>query len=388
MPTKLLYYENPYISSFQASVTECVPEGKNFAIQLDVTAFFPNAGGQPCDFGKIAEANVVDVMQKGEKIIHLTDKCCGVGETVNCEIDWGRRFFFMQHHTAEHIMSGLAHRLYGLSNVGFHMNCEMVTIDYDKELSIAQMEELELQINKIIFKNLPVSPYFPTDNELKSLEYRSKKELSENIRIVKIADVDVCACCALHLQSTGEAGLVKLLNLQRYKKGSRLNLICGEAALYDYRQKDKSIASISQLFSVKQTEVVGAVEKLVKRSEEDKLYASKLRGELFKLRSKDYKTEDETACIFENDLTSDELKQFALVLSDCRKGINAVFSGNDNDGYKYAISCAKYDMRPMSKELNEKLNGRGGGNAVLIQGELNSCRQKIEAYFENLNETT
>lgn len=111
------------------------------------------------------------------------------------EIDWARRFGFMQHHTGEHIVSGILHRLYGLDNVGFHMGHDAVTIDLNGELNAEQLRKAELLANESIYADLPVEVSYPSPTELETLPYRSKKELSGRVRIVTIPGSDICACC-------------------------------------------------------------------------------------------------------------------------------------------------------------------------------------------------
>ena len=128
-----LYEKDAYISEFTATVTACVPLGNDFKIVLDKTAFFPEGGGQAGDKGTIADVTVFDTQIENDVIYHFATQPITVGNTVECKIDFDRRFNFMQNHTGEHVVSGIAHKLFGVNNVGFHLGEEFVTIDFDKE---------------------------------------------------------------------------------------------------------------------------------------------------------------------------------------------------------------------------------------------------------------
>ena len=240
LPTKRIFDEDAYITEFEATVLSCTECEKGFEIILDQTAFFPEGGGQYPDKGTLNRTEITDVQEDKEGVIrHFSEKGIPAGEKVYGKIDWEQRFDFMQQHSGEHIFSGLAHKKFGATNVGFHLGYDETTIDLDVPLSEKDVLELELLANKAVYKNLPIEISYPSEEELEVLPYRSKKKLSGKIRIVTFPGYDICACCGTHVKQTGEIGIIKLTAFQNYKGGTRLFMLCGKRAFKDYQNKNK-----------------------------------------------------------------------------------------------------------------------------------------------------
>ena len=174
--TKRLYYEDVYIKEFRGTVTECRKTDKGYRILLDQSAFYPEGGGQPCDLGTLNDIRVTDVQEEEGELIHYTEEPLEAGTEVEGKIDWERRFDLMQQHSGEHMVSGLIHEAYGYNNVGFHMGSDVITIDFSGVLTWEQLEEIEEKVNRKIWENSPVRIFYPSEEELKTLPYRSKKE--------------------------------------------------------------------------------------------------------------------------------------------------------------------------------------------------------------------
>ncbi len=381
MPVKKLFEENPYRAEFSATVRACVPQGDHFAIELDATCFYPEGGGQPADTGTLGAAHVLEVHQKGEAVVHTTDAPLAVGETLVGKIDWPRRFSLMQHHTGEHIVSGIVHRLFKLDNVGFHMGSAMVTVDFSGALSAEQLAAVELEANRMVFADIPVQVDYPDAQALSALDYRSKKVLSGEVRIVTVPGADRCACCGTHVAKTGEIGLIKLLSPQRYKGGTRIGLLCGERALADYRQKDGSVEDISHLLSAKPIEVAERVRRILDENSALKAELTEARERLFTLRLETVDKGEGFVALFEDKLSSNELRRFGLRLTEHRPGPCLLLCGDDENGYRYALGTADGDARILSKALHQALGGKGGGNAQLAQGALSASRRHILDYI-------
>ena len=249
--TEKLYYQDSHLFTFEAAVLDCRKEKKGYSVVLDRTAFFPEGGGQLADTGVLGGVRVLDVHERGGEICHCTDAPLEIGAHVEGIVDAGQRLRRMQNHSGEHILSGLVHNAYGFNNVGFHMGAECMIIDFSGELTWEQLTELETRANEVVRQNIPLHIWFPDANELQSLEYRSKLELTENVRIVEIPGVDRCACCAPHVERTGEVGIVKILDSQRHRGGVRVSVVCGLDALEDYRARQESVTEISRALSAK-----------------------------------------------------------------------------------------------------------------------------------------
>ena len=266
--TDKLYYESSHRKDFEAQVISCEPEGEGYKVVLDKTVFFPEGGGQYADTGILGGVHVLDAQEKDGIIYHYTDGALTPGEIVKGEIDWEKRFESMQQHSGEHIISGIVHGRFGYNNVGFHLGADYCTMDFDGPITKEQLKEIEEEANRIVYKNLNIEILYPTKEELKDLTYRSKIEIEGQVRIVNIPGVDICACCAPHVDRTGEIGNIKLVDMVSYKGGERITMLSGSRALTDHQQKEESVKKISALLCAKDTEVAEAVEKLKEEQEE------------------------------------------------------------------------------------------------------------------------
>lgn len=383
-PTEKLYDLDAYRTSFTAEVLSCTPSGDRYAAVLTSTLFFPEEGGQACDTGTLGGLPVLDVqISKEGTVTHTLPAPLSVGETVTGVLDFAPRYRKMQHHTAEHLLSGLAHRLYGAENVGFHLGADDVTMDLSVELDRYALDKIEALANEAIYKNLPVTARYPAPEELKTLTYRSKLDLTENVRIVSIEGYDDCACCAPHVAQTGEIGLVKILDFMRYKGGVRLHIVAGMSALLDYRTRYAQAVQISNLLSAKQGEIVSAVEQLQNALVEEKRAQNALRNRILEeeIKSLPAVPAEGNLVRFSPLLEARQLREFVNAGVRSCTGVFAAFAGEDGRGYNYVIGSASVDLRAASKEINASLSGRGGGSKEMIQGSVKASAAEITAYF-------
>ena len=378
-----LFDKDSYMREFDATVLSCTCENDRFAVILDQTAFFPEEGGQSADTGMLAGACVLDVQEKDGVILHYTDTALEIGTCVHGQLDFAQRYRKMQIHSGEHIVSGLMHRKYGFNNVGFHLGGE-ITMDFDGELSREQLNEIEDQANRIIYQNVEIRAEYPSPDVLAATEYRSKLDLSENVRLVTIGEYDVCACCAPHVARTGEIGMIKLLDAIRYKGGMRIHFLAGSAALEHYRKTWQDVAALSAMMSVKQSEVVEGLKKKDEEIEKRSATIASLRRQLLDYKIAALQDVQGNLCIFTDD--PDMLSLRLLVNAGILKctGICAAFSGNDTDGYRYIMGSSTIDLKAASKQINAALGGKGGGSAQMIQGSCSAAKQIIRSYFESL----
>lgn len=382
MTTEKLYYIDSHLFDFEATVLDCRQVEKGWAVILDRTAFFPEGGGQQADTGFIGAAPVRDVQERGGEILHFCGEALPVGAHLPCRVEREQRLVRMQNHSGEHIVSGLAHRLFGCENVGFHMGEDCMTIDFDRELSWQQLMEVETLANEAVRENLPVLCSFPEGEALEKLEYRSKLELTENVRIVEIPGIDRCACCAPHVERTGEIGLIKILDAERHRGGVRLSLCCGMLALRDYRVKQENIAAISQALSAKRHETAGAVSRLLSEQQRSKERIAALSMELAWLKAERCPVTEGNLCVFDNVLDEVALRELVNLLMEKCGGIAAAFSGSDETGYRYIMGSRRVDLRRCAKEINRLIDGRGGGKPQMIQGSATADAERIRAAME------
>lgn len=377
-----LYYQIPYVKAFSAEITACTKGKKGYEIQLNRTGFYPEGGGQPSDTGMLGSAKVLEVHEQEEQIIHITDQPLEPGDMVDGIIDWDARFSNMQQHSGEHIVSGLLHARFGYDNVGFHMGHEEMTIDINGVLTWEQLMEIEREANTVIYRNLPVCATYPKPEELETLEYRSKKELDGQVRIVEVPGADRCACCGTHVERTGEIGVIKILSMIHYKGGVRISMLCGAKAMEDYRKKTEQTLRLSALLSAKPEAIIEAVERLKAENTKKDGDLTRISREWLELKADRVSQDGELLLVFEEELTPVMVRQFCdLLLKRKKTGIAAVCSGNDQDGYSYCVGSLDNDMKTVGKKLNEALNGRGGGSKQMIQGSFKAGRTAIEAAF-------
>ena len=380
--TEKLYYIDSHLWQFDAAVTGCEETKGGFAVTLDRTAFFPEGGGQLADTGSIGEARVLDVHEKEGRILHYTDRPLPVGERFACAVDAEQRLRRMQNHSGEHIVSGLVYREHGFDNVGFHMGPDCMTMDYSGELSWEQIMRIERLANEAVRADLPLKIWFPPEEELASLFYRSKLELTENVRIVEIPGIDRCACCAPHVERTGEVGLIKILTAERHRGGVRITALCGMDAYELAARQQESVTAISGLLSVPRDAIVPGVERLLELQTAQKERIAALSLELARLRAESARETEGNLVLFDSVL--DEVAQRELVnllMEKC--AVAAVFSGSDGEGWRYVIGSRSADLRKNSRAINAGIQGRGGGSPRMIQGRAAADSETIRAFFDS-----
>lgn len=376
--TQKLYENNPYLKTFSAEVLSCSAAENGFSVVLNQTVFYPEGGGQPCDLGLLGGARVLDVQERDGVIVHTVD--AALSGTVTGQLDWARRFDLMQQHSGEHLVSGTAHRLFGCENVGFHMGADLITIDFDRVLTMQDLEQVEALVNEAIWSNVETQVRYYEAEAVCPEDYRSKKAIEGQLRLVEFPGVDVCACCGTHVARTGEIGVVKLLSAVKFHQGVRVELVCGKRA-YDYLATvTAQNRAVSGLLSAKPFETAKAVERL-----QAELNTVKQEKTLWESRCLTARAEAlhgaGDVVLFEDGLSPDSLRRLCVEIMAVCDGCCAVFSGNDREGWAYAIGQEGGDLRAFVKELNAALRGRGGGKPNFSQGRVSAARTEIEEYF-------
>jgi len=381
MGTEKLYYADPFLKDFTAKVLSCDAVKTSWTVVLDQTAFYPEGGGQPADQGSLGGVNVLDVHEKDGLVFHICEKPVEIGETVMGRIDWSRRFDHMQQHSGEHILSGILCETYRCDNVGFHMGADTVTIDYNTDISWEQALEAERRANDYIYADVPIEITYPSREELTSIDYRSKKELTGQVRIVRFPGADCCACCGTHVLHSGQVGLIKILSCQTFRGGVRMEILCGRRAL-DYLSKTwEQNRAVGQRLSVKVFDTSAAVERLEAELNASKARQTQLEDELF-FRVAAEQIGKGDVVVFQSSLRTDGVRKLADAVSRTCGGLAAVFAGEDGQ-YQYALIRADGgDISPLVKSLNAALRGRGGGRSGFAQGSVQSDKSEIEAFFK------
>ena len=380
MSTRKLYYEDCHLATFSARVVSCERAERGYQVILDQTAFYPEGGGQPWDLGVLGDAQVLEVREQGEDVVHLCDKALEVGAEVTGSIDYARRFDFMQQHSGEHMVSGVVHRRFGYQNSGFHMGADVLTVDFDGPIPPEALPEIEQEVNAAIWQNIPLKTWVPSPEELPGVFYRTKRALPGPVRIVEIPGVDSCACCGIHVGFTGEIGLVKIFSCVKFHQGVRLEMACGKRAMDYLTAVFEENRQVSQAFSAKILETGAAARRMNEVLAADKFRITGLERRLFDSIAQGYVNQG-NVLHFEQDLEPVSVRELADRIAARCGGRAAVFSGSDEAGYSFCLAAREGDLRPFAKEMTGSLNGRGGGKPGFVQGSVKATQAEIEAFF-------
>ena len=374
-----LFYKDNKLFCFTAKVVDCFSCGNAYRVILDRTGFFPEAGGQSADKGTINRINVDDV-QVGEKgIEHFVAVPFEKGSEVRCVIDKEERMKKERNHTGEHIISAVVHTKFGFDNVGFHIGKNEMDVDFNGDFSAEDIAFIEREANRIVMENVPVKTYFPTVEELEKIDYRSKLELSAP-RIVEIVGYDFCACCAPHVSSTGEVGVIKIIDSTKNRGNTRLTVLC-QADAFEYVQrvcKDARVAG--SLLNVKLDSVSKAVERQLEETLALKRENTALKKVITDSVIDSLRCSDDFLTVFCQPFSIKDVLNRGIELSD--KGV-FVFC-DCPDGFMYAIASKNLDVRIYSQELNKRFSGSGGGKPNAVQGKIHATKEQIQEYLQTL----
>ncbi len=397
--TQLIYETDGMCVAFDAVViqSENLPEGA-FVI-LDRTAFFPGGGGQECDSGYITTPDGEDIRVTKTAIVdgqvrHYLERPVPAGTAVAGRVDAKTRYARMQNHGSEHLISGIIKRDYGYENVGFHMTDEEVVIDTGGILTDEQIRLVEERANEAVFKNIPFVISFPTPEQARNSQYRSKIDIYDNIRLVSVDGYDVCACCAPHVNSTGQLGVIKITSAMPHRGGMRLTVTAGADAYHDYVMLHDNNASIMEILSSPRRETAAFLREYAGKMNSLRSEATQLKKELAKVVTETVidtlKTKDADIKTPEMIFTSClDMKGLRDLVNECTKvygGMICAFSGDDDNGYGYIFAvraeCAKEaDIKGFLEGFKTACGAQGGGSDVMVQGTCRAARKDIEEYF-------
>lgn len=382
--TEKLYLSDAYLGECAATVTDISERGNKYAVVLDRTCFFPEGGGQPSDAGHINGTEIVCAVEENGTVYHFAETTpdFAVGETVKCTIDREKRFARMQAHSGEHILSGIVHSEFGFENVGFHMDDTLMTVDFDGFLTREQLYTAELKANRAVYENVPIKTYMLSEHP-EITEYRSKLPELTNPRIVEIVGYDFCACCAPHVSSAGEIGLIKILSSASHRGGVRITVLCGVSAFGMLSSRYNDILEIADLLCAPHDATPSAVSDLLVRVDSLKREIALQKESAVKRIAESQNRTDGNICLFDDGLSPDDLRKLSVMLRDKCGGVCAVLSGNDDSGYAYAVTSPFVKLRSISGEMNGALSGRGGGKDDMLQGRFAAKKHDIEKYFSS-----
>lgn len=385
--TEKLFYADSFMKEFDSVVLSCTEDKKGWAVVLEKTAFYPEGGGQPADHGVLCfdggSANVTDTREKAGVIVHYTDGEIAVGTQVHGVIDWDRRFDFMQQHTGEHMFSGVVNSMFGFNNVGFHLSEKDNVVDFDGPLTKEDIKAVMDRCNEYVWADQAVETGFPEN--VKELEYRSKKELQGEIRIVRTGAADICACCGTHTATTSQAGPVVALNSQAYKGGTRISILCGKRAVEYLKNRNDDCYYISHRLSVPVENITQAVDARMEEIGQLKFALANAKRQLMALWAENAQVADDVCIMVKEDLSSGEIQSFAAMLSEKAKTA-VVLSPQGEKGGKICIISTVYDTNKLGRHISAVLGGKGGGRPGTYQGNVDKAadekalREMVESF--------
>ena len=387
-----LYEKQSYLSECEAVVTDCFTKDGFVYVRLDRTIFFPEEGGQYADLGELVYGDNTSVRllggevtdKSGKDIIYRVESEVPVGE-VKCILNWDLRYERMQNHSGEHVLTGTIHNEFGYDNVGFHLSDDgPVTLDMNGVLTWEEVMEMERKANEVIYNNLPITDSYPTGAELANLSYRSKIEIEGQVRLITIGDrdnpIDVCACCAPHVKTTGEIGIIKVISMVNWKGGVRISMLAGRRALRYINDRFDIIRSVTERLTTSFDNVPDIIDGYKKEIGESKALINKT---YVSLAEKICSASGSPFVFFDSDCPMSAMKNILSTLINMTDGYAGVFVGEDGS-YRYMIGSKDKDSSIVASLLKEKLDARGGGKSDSVQGQVASCKEDIEKVLAGL----
>ena len=380
--TERLYYDNAYLTEFDASVQEVQMQGERLIVRLDRSAFYPTSGGQPFDTGVLNDVRVTDVfVDKNGEVWHEIDGTLAVGENVHGKIDWQRRFDHMQQHGGEHMIAGAIYNLTGGMTIGLHLGAEVSSIDVEfadgeTHMSDELIAQVEDYVNERIQQDHPVKCWFPDAEELAALPLRKRPTVSEHVRIVAMGDFEMVACGGTHPSSTGQIGLVKIVSAAPAKGKTRVSFVCGKRAYADYRLNYNNAWAAANLLSTRPENLPKYVEGLQLRLKEAEYELSKLRrSQMFAsipdmiAEAADLPGGGKLIC---KEMQADMqlLKDLASKMIE-QNGLVVLLAARAEDKYNYVFARSadlSYAMGAILSAAAKPLGGKGGGRPDFAQG--------------------
>ena len=387
MGTERLYYDEPMLRQFEAQVLGCelftvkpdaaTVERKTWAARLDRTAFYPTSGGQPNDLGKLGDAEVLDVLDEGEDIVHVVDRPIALGPARGV-IDWPRRFDHMQQHTGQHLLSAILQARFDLPTVSFHLGTTVSTIDLrGPEPRAELLEQAERAANEIIFEDRPVTIRYGTVEELAKLGVRKQVERQGVLRAIEIHGIDLQPCGGTHVGATGQIGMLLIRRCAKIRQDWRVEFLCGARAEKAARADRAVVRSAAESLKCAEDDVIESVKRGVAEREAQfkglRATTERLAEAEARLALQEIGPAENGTRIVARVLEGVEpvyLAKFATRIAQA-EGTAALLARKECGHLAFAQhpSVGK-DMSALLKNVLEKLGGKGGGTRDFARGAL------------------
>ena len=373
-----LFYVDSYIKNFTAEIEEVNEIDSKYHILLDKTAFFPGGGGQYCDLGTIDNIRVLDVYEEKDKIYHVLEKKPNRIHKVKCEIDWDRREYGMQHHFGQHVISACFNNEYKAKTVGFHLGQDVSTVDIEGFFKEEDILKIENMCNEIIRENIGVEFLNINKKEAKKLKIKEDlSKLSNDIRVVKIGDIDINLCCGVHVKNTLDLRVIKIKKFEKYKKATRIEFLCGTKAIEDMLKRDNYLNKICKLLSSNEEDAYKGIENLNNKLNEVNKENRRLEDVISNYEIKEMIENAESinnmniiVKTYENK-SMNYINKIANKISEKDNNIG-LFALVNNEKLNVLFTCSKnlvnLDMNLLLKDAIKLVDGKGGGSKILAQG--------------------
>ena len=384
--TERLYYTDSYLRDFTARVVDRAADAQT--VYLDRSAFYPSSGGQPFDTGAIGGIPVVDVVDEDDRIAHRLAAPLA-GETVECSIDWDRRFDHMQQHSGQHLLSAVFEERFHLHTVSFHLGAESATIDLEGgPVEPRTAQEAERRANQIIHENRPLAVHFEDAAEAQGLRKASGRQ--GTLRVVSIDGLDRSACGGTHVRATGEIGVVLLRKLEKIRQSVRVEFLCGARAVRRARADYEALAKASQLFSSPLDEVPALVAAQLENARAAEKAQRKLELDLAVYRGRELyaATAPDAAGLrrVTERLAAGSLEDLRALAQSFTAQPKAVFVAaltQPPSVLAAASADAGFDAGKLLKAALAEAGGRGGGTPRIAQGSVPGA-ELLEAVLAKL----
>src|SRR5947208_564647 len=370
MKTERLYYNDPYLLEFDANITEAKAVGHRLGVILDRTAFYPTSGGQPNDLGTINDVRLLDCFEDETSgvVIHVVSDRIPSG-LARGRIDSDRRADHMQQHSGQHVLSQAFVELFNWPTVSFHLGVVTCTIDLPADsVSREQAERAEDLANRIVRENRNVAVRYVTHENIAEAGLRKPTERPGDIRVIDISGFDKSACGGTHVRMTGEIGSILITRLERAKKQTRLEFLCGDRVLRYARHANRILESISQTSSAAPLETAKGVKALWDDLQSRHKRIEELESKLLDVEAAEFPVSDGLAVASFKGRGIETIKLLAQKIS-ARPGIVALLADeSDQIRVVFARSAdSTVDVASLLKRTLDRFGGRGGGKPHLAQ---------------------
>ena len=387
MTTHRIYYDDSFARDFEAQVLTCEPSVHGttpaWEVVLDETALYPASGGQPCDHGKLGDANVLDVRDDGDEIVHIVDRELRPGHVHGC-VDWVRRFDHMQQHTGQHLLSAMFQERFGLPTVSFHLGAELSSIDLRGAEPTAEiLEGAERAANRIIFEDRPINVRYGTHEQLAQMGARKEVDRTGILRAIEIEGADLQPCGGTHVRRTAQIGMLLVRRCTKMRQDWRVEFACGARSERLARNDFRSIARAAANLGCAPEDLADAAARVV--AERDANFKD-VRGLLQRLAELEAASSLQSAApgasgsrvivrAFDETTQADYLGFYSTQLAKADGVVALVgLKGSGQIIFSQHPSAAK-DMNALLKRVFEQFAGKGGGNRDFARGRLNDGAQ-------------